>query len=91
MIQTKGFSTQLKRLKGQMQFVFATHNANIPVLGDSEMLVVCENVPDNEIKIECGSIDCQNIQGKIFRIMEGGPEAFDIRKNIYKIWEEGKR
>jgi RNAse (barnase) inhibitor barstar len=82
---------EIKRLKGQMQFIFATHNANIPVLGDSEMLVACQYVPDNEIKIECGSIDCQNIQEKIIRIMEGGQEAFDIRKNIYKIWEDGKR
>jgi ABC-type lipoprotein export system ATPase subunit len=82
---------EIKRLKGQMQFIFATHNANIPVLGDSEMLVTCQYVPDNEIMIECGSIDCQNIQEKIIRIMEGGQEAFDIRKNIYKIWEDGKR
>jgi ABC-type lipoprotein export system ATPase subunit len=82
---------EIKRLKGKMQFLFATHNANIPVLGDSEMLVACQYVPDNEIKIECGSIDCQNIQKKIIRIMEGGQEAFDIRKNIYKIWEGGKR
>ncbi|MDR1022203.1 MAG: hypothetical protein LBL94_02865 [Prevotellaceae bacterium] len=74
-----------------MQFIFATHNANIPVLGDSEMLVACRYVPDNEIKIEIGSIDCQNIQEKIIRIMEGGQEAFDIRKKIYKIWEDGKR
>lgn len=82
---------EIKRLKGQMQFIFATHNANIPVLGDSEMLVACQYIPDNEIKIECGSIDCQNIQEKIIRIMEGGQEAFDIRKSIYKIWEDGKR
>ncbi|MEN6618289.1 MAG: TrlF family AAA-like ATPase [Rikenellaceae bacterium] len=82
---------EIKRLKGQMQFIFATHNANIPVLGDSEMLVACQYDPDNEIKVETGSIDCRNIQEKIIRIMEGGKEAFDIRKNIYKIWETGKR
>ncbi len=81
---------EIKRLKGQMQFIFATHNANIPVLGDSEMLVACQYIPDNEIKIECGSIDSQSIQEKIIRTMEGGQEAFDIRKNIYKIWEGGK-
>ncbi len=82
---------EIKRLKGQMQFIFATHNANIPVLGDSEMLVACQYVPDNEIKIESGSIDCRTIQEKVIRIMEGGQEAFDIRKNIYKIWEDGKQ
>jgi ABC-type lipoprotein export system ATPase subunit len=81
---------EIKKLKGQMQFIFATHNANIPVLGDSEMLVACEYVPDSEIKIEAGSIDCRNIQEKIIRIMEGGKEAFKIRKDIYKIWEAGK-
>ena len=82
---------EIKRLKGRMQFIFATHNANIPVLGDSEMLVACQYTPDTEIAVECGSIDCQDIQEKIIKIMEGGQEAFDIRKNIYKIWEDGKR
>jgi ABC-type lipoprotein export system ATPase subunit len=81
---------EIKRLKGQMQFIFATHNANIPVLGDSEMLITCQYIPDTQIIVESGSIDCRNIQKQIIRIMEGGKEAFDIRKNIYKIWEVGK-
>jgi ABC-type lipoprotein export system ATPase subunit len=81
---------EIKKLKGQMQFIFATHNANIPVLGDSEMLIACQYVPDTEIAVETGSIDCRNIQEKVVRIMEGGKEAFDIRKSIYKIWEAGK-
>jgi ABC-type lipoprotein export system ATPase subunit len=81
---------EIKRLKGRMQFIFATHNANIPVLGDSEMSAVCQYVPDKEIVVETGSIDCRNIQEKIIKIMEGGKEAFDIRKSIYKIWEAGK-
>ena len=82
--------SEIKRLKGQMQFIFATHNANIPVLGDSEMLIACQHVPETEIKIETGSIDCQNIQKKIIKIMEGGEEAFAIRKKVYKIWEDRK-
>jgi ABC-type lipoprotein export system ATPase subunit len=81
---------EIKRLKGQMQFIFATHNANIPVLGDSEMVIACGYIPDTEIITEAGSIDCRNIQQKIIDIMEGGKEAFEIRKNIYKIWEIGK-
>jgi hypothetical protein len=78
---------EIKRLKGKMQFIFATHNANIPVLGDSEMLIACQYVPDTEILIESGSIDCRNIQEKIIKIMEGGKDAFNRRKNIYKNWE----
>ncbi|MDN5296122.1 MAG: hypothetical protein PWQ71_228 [Bacteroidota bacterium] len=78
---------EIKKLKGKMQFIFATHNANIPVLGDSEMLVACEYIAGKEIKLETGSIDKQIIQSKIINIMEGGKEAFNIRRNIYKIWE----
>ncbi|MDR3128954.1 MAG: hypothetical protein LBU03_01705 [Tannerellaceae bacterium] len=82
---------EIKQLKGQMQFIFATHNANIPVLGDSEMLSVCRYMPDTEIVIESGSIDNRNIRDKIIKIMEGGKEAFDRRKTIYRIWEAGKK
>ncbi len=79
---------EIKKLKGEMQFIFATHNANIPVLGDSEMLIACEYIDGKEIKLEKGSIDCPPIQKKIINIMEGGKEAFNIRRNIYKIWED---
>lgn len=78
---------EIKKLKGEMQFIFATHNANIPVLGDSEMLVACEYIDGKEIKLEKGSVDCPPIQKKIINIMEGGKEAFNIRRKIYKIWE----
>lgn len=78
---------EIKKLKGEMQFIFATHNANIPVLGDSEMLIACEYIDGKEIKLEKGSIDCQPIQEKIINIMEGGKDAFNIRRKIYKIWE----
>jgi energy-coupling factor transporter ATP-binding protein EcfA2 len=78
---------EIKKLKGEMQFIFATHNANIPVLGDSEMVVACEYINGKEIKIEKGSIDRQPVQQKIISIMEGGKEAFNIRRKIYKIWE----
>jgi predicted ATPase len=81
---------EIERLKGQMQFIFATHNANIPVLGDSEMLAACQYVTDVEIILEAGSIDCRNIQEKIIKIMEGGEEAFNKRKDIYKTWKVKK-
>jgi ABC-type enterochelin transport system ATPase subunit len=78
---------EIKRLKKDMQFIFATHNANIPVLGDSEMIIACQYLDDKKIQVESGSIDHRTIQEKIIKIMEGGKDAFDRRKNIYKIWE----
>lgn len=78
---------ELKRLKGKTQFIFATHNANIPVLGDSEMVVACKYIDDKKIEVQSGTIDEQIIQEKIVSIMEGGKEAFNKRKDIYDIWK----
>lgn len=77
---------EIKSLKGEMQFIFATHNANIPVLGDSEKIVVC-NFEDSRMEVEEGSVDSRKIQHAIVDIMEGGEEAFSKRKNIYNIWK----
>ena len=75
----------LKDLKDTSQFIFATHNPNIPVLGDCEQLIVC-NYDSNSIKTNLGSIDNETIRQKIVKIMEGGEEAFNNRKRIYELW-----
>lgn len=79
---------ELLKLKGKMQFIFATHNANIPVLGDSEKIIVCSFEDSDKIALNEGSIDTTSIQHDIIRIMEGGKDAFDKRKNIYTIWDK---
>jgi len=76
---------ELKKLKGNMQFIFATHNANIPVLGDSEKVVSC-SYDEKKITVHSGTIDNHQTQRFIVDIMEGGDEAFNRRKNIYSIW-----
>ena len=81
----------IKKLKGNMQFIFATHNPNIPVLGDSEKIISCEYVSSDassEIKTIQGTIDSPDIQTKIITIMEGGKEAFLRRKTIYENWNK---
>lgn len=77
---------EVVKLKTDMQFIFATHNANIPVLGDSEKVVACKFEDSSKIEIIEGSIDTPAIQKSIVSIMEGGEEAFNRRKNIYNIW-----
>ncbi len=79
----------IKSLKGEMQFIFATHNANIPVLGDSEKIISCKYFED-KIDVHGGTIDNQKTQKQIVTIMEGGEEAFNRRKNIYEIWSMKK-
>ena len=75
----------IKSLKGNMQFVFATHNANIPVLGDSEKILSCK-YSESKIEVHNGTIDNYDTQKQIVTIMEGGEEAFNRRKNIYELW-----
>ena len=64
---------------------FATHNANIPVLGDSERVLVVE-FQENKIDVVQGNIDLSATHKHIVDIMEGGKEAFDKRQLIYTSW-----
>jgi predicted ATPase len=76
----------LREIKFRQQFIFATHNANFPVLGDAELVAACRT-EDEAIIVENGSIDTKTCQGKIVDIMEGGEEAFERRKTIYQTWK----
>lgn len=75
----------LRTIKSDQQFIFATHNANFPVLGDAEIVSACSAEGDI-FAVETGSIDAKDCQERIISIMEGGPEAFERRKTIYQIW-----
>lgn len=74
----------IKRKKSDIQFIFATHNANIPVLGDAECVISTQY--DEKIIADIGNIDCKSTHKKIVDIMEGGSEAFEKRKLIYTNW-----
>ncbi|GKS64257.1 hypothetical protein YTPLAS72_15610 [Nitrospira sp.] len=79
----------IRVLKPTTQFIFATHNANFPVLGDAEQIISCR-YSDETITVTSGSIDCPKLQQEIVDIMEGGEEAFAQRKRIYEIWKPQK-
>ena len=80
---------ELKKEKRKRQFVFATHNANIPVLGDAELIVGI--TPDGEAgagqsRIErehVGSVDSPSVRHIVEDILEGGKEAFERRRAKY--------
>ena len=78
-------STIVKKKQG-IQFIFATHNANIPVLGDAERVLVVE-YQDTKINISQGNIDVSETHKQIVDIMEGGKEAFHKRQLIYTSWK----
>jgi DNA repair exonuclease SbcCD ATPase subunit len=77
----------IRQLKNHVQFIFATHNANFPVLGDAEQVGACSFAGERgDVKV--GSIDDPEIQKAIVSIMEGGHEAFARRKEIYQLWKQ---
>lgn len=77
----------LRALKQGIQFIFATHNANFPVLGDAEKVGAC-SFSGGTSDVMVGSIDEPGIQEGIVSIMEGGHEAFARRKEIYQLWKQ---
>ncbi len=74
--------TELRSEKVNRQFIFATHNANIPVFGDAEWIGVFESL-EGDTSILQGAIDIKEVRNKTANILEGGKAAFNQRKNKY--------
>jgi len=83
--------TTLRGKKGHRQFLIATHNANIPVSGDAELIMVLDaDQAHGQLAPEgIASIEVEAIKKYVTRILEGGSDAFKIRKEKYgKLVEE---
>jgi DNA repair exonuclease SbcCD ATPase subunit len=71
--------TQLREVKCHRQVVVVTHNANIVVNGDAE-LVVALAARGGETQKECeGSLQERLVRQTICTVMEGGSKAFEQR------------
>jgi hypothetical protein len=71
--------TQLREVKRRRQIVVVTHNPNIVVNGDAE-LVVALVARVGETQKECeGSLQEKQVRNTICEVMEGGREAFEQR------------
>ena len=77
----------IRKNKIKRQYIFATHNANIPVFGDAELIVAMEenNLQGKISEDGIGSIDSEGVRNKVVQILEGGPEAFKMREEKYGI------
>jgi ABC-type cobalamin/Fe3+-siderophores transport system ATPase subunit len=73
----------LREIKESRQVVVVTHNANIAVLGDAELLFPMQRNGDGGIAFERGSVDRAETKAAVIKILEGGERAFQRRKEIY--------
>lgn len=88
---TEGVVPRMKDEKRRRQFVFSTHNANIPVLGDAELIVGLSARGEAEAEQgraqispeHMGSIDLRPVRDLVEELLEGGPEAFELRRMKY--------
>jgi predicted ATP-dependent endonuclease of OLD family len=73
----------LRKRKFSRQIIIATHNANIPVNGDAEVIVALGAENRLGVVKDSGSIDRPEIKHIVSEVMEGSAEAFRLRRERY--------
>ncbi len=73
----------LKELKGQRQIIVATHNANIVVNGDADIVIQLEATASRGWIASTGTIEEPAVRDAIVRTVDGGDEAFRLRRLKY--------
>ncbi|MDY7524581.1 AAA family ATPase [Sphingomonas sp. 10B4] len=68
---------------GSAQTIIATHNPNIPVLGNADFVAHLESDGDRCFVQVAGALDDVAVVNSITNIMEGGREAFQRRAAFY--------
>ena len=74
----------IRTAKSDRQIIAATHNPNIPVLGDAEMIFrVARQAGDDICHIQnSGGLELPQITAEV-QSLEGGAEAFERRRQRY--------
>jgi hypothetical protein len=72
----------IRHLKTKRQLIFVTHNANIPVLGDAERVIVMSmRTPSRANPPAVGEVEER--KHDILHLLEGGAQAFREREARY--------
>jgi len=72
-----------RNAKGHRQLIIVTHNANLPVNGDAELVYALEARGGQGVCRAQGGLDRPNVTRAVLDIMEGSEEAFLRRKEKY--------
>jgi hypothetical protein len=74
---------KMRKEKEKRQFIIATHNANITVSADAELILALDADEKHSWEDAVGSIDDNKIKEAVEKILEGGRDAFILRKEKY--------
>ena len=69
--------------KQQRQLIIVTHNANIPVNADAELVYALKVEGGKGLCLGCGGLDRAVVTEAVLDIMEGSEEAFRRRQAKY--------
>jgi ABC-type lipoprotein export system ATPase subunit len=83
----KTIVANLRKIKEKRQIIIVTHNPNIAVLGDAELIIPLKSTSVKTHISERGSIDRGQIRELCCDILEGGKQAFISRQKLYGIIE----
>ena len=81
---TKTLVEQLRERQSGDQFILASHNANIPVLGEADLVVRLASDGRRGFVEHSGELDAPETVRAITSVMEGGVEAFQRRAMFYE-------
>lgn len=84
----RGLISSIKKIKTKKQIILVSHNATIPMLGDAQNVILCNN-DDGKIVIRAseleGSIDNTSMVDYIAQITDGGKSSIKKRVKKYNL------
>jgi DNA repair ATPase RecN len=75
----------LRAAKERRKIIIVTHNPNIAVLGDAELIVALKSTSDKSVIVATGSIDEAKTRKIVCQVLEGAEEAFRRRAKMYGV------
>lgn len=79
----KTIVSNLRKIKEKRQVIIVTHNPNVAILGDAELIIPLKSTSVHSRIISAGSIDNEDTVKLCCQILEGGESAFKQRKSVY--------
>lgn len=73
----------LRSIKEHRQVIIVTHNPNIAVLGDAELIIPLRGASELSVIRNRGSIDTAETKDIVCTILEGSQKAFKRRQEVY--------
>lgn len=73
----------LRSMKTKRQIILVTHNANLPVNADAELVYALETKDGSGVPLAQGGLDQADVTQAVLEIMEGSEIAFKRRREKY--------